>query len=402
MYTNKFFLSLLLGASSIMGAWAQHAAQREYYSDPAKYHYRLKSYQHYGQVFTFNYDEKGYVSSFEVTQDGALETKELFYYDNKGYLIKRDLYGRPRLATGEFDIVSQREEYTRNDKGQIVAFSVSQLLGEDKDDETLSKVREAKITYNSKGLASEAVFTAGVEGTADWAPFRKCKVEYDAQDRIAKLDQVAYPEESEKLMNETFEYNERGQITKLAYFDEATSQGGESVFQYDEEGNLSESGNVDFPHIYTYEKKDIKGANTFFPVPPIALGLYNELRNTHLISLSFPVLYTLSTIAPSKESIKGMEEESEEEGMFVYEAIPMSNVLIRATESNLTPSVVAGVLSAEVSNELIGQQYYLCDVTGSLLQQGVVSSETLSINVENLPQGVYILKVGNQNVKVLL
>ena len=134
MNANKLFLSLLLGASSIVGAWAQHAVKREYFCDPAKYQYRLKSYKHYGQLFTYNYDEKGYVKSLVVTnEDNSLESRTLFYYDEKGYFIRLDDYGRPRMATGEFDIVSRRNDYKRNEQGQVVTFSVYQLLGEDKD-----------------------------------------------------------------------------------------------------------------------------------------------------------------------------------------------------------------------------------------------------------------------------
>ena len=407
MNANKLFLSLLLGASSIVGAWAQHAVKREYFCDPAKYQYRLKSYKHYGQLFTYNYDEKGYVKSLEVTNDdGSLESRTLFYYDEKGYFIRLDDYGRPRIATGEFDIVSRRNDYERNEKGQVVTFSIYQLLGEDKDDETLTKTMEGKFTYNEKGLESEAIFTAGVEGTANWAPFRKCKVVYDAQDRIIKLDQVAYPEEGEKLMDEVLEYNERGQITKLGYNSYTGNKNGELLFKYDNEGNLLESGDPDFPVTYTYENKSLVCDKVFFPVPPMARSLYYELRNNLIFSLGFPLFYTLPTTAPSKEVMKMAgddgEDEDENEGVFVYESVPMSNVLIPAVGNNLKPTVAGGRLSVELPGELVGQPYFLCNAEGALLQRGVISSELLTLEVSDLPHGTYLLKAGNQNAKVLL
>lgn len=407
MNANKLFLSLLLGASSIVGAWAQHAVKREYFCDPAKYQYRLKSYKHYGQLFTYNYDEKGYVKSLVVTNDdGSLESRTLFYYDEKGYFIRLDDYGRPRIATGEFDIVSRRNDYERNEKGQVVTFSIYQLLGEDKDDETLTKTMEGKFTYNEKGLESEAIFTAGIEGSTNWAPFRKCTVVYDAQDRIVKLDQVAYPEEGEKLMDEVLEYNERGQITKLGYNSYTGNKNGELVFKYDNEGNLLESGDPDFPVTYTYENKSLVCDKVFFPVPPMARSLYYELRNNLIFSLGFPLFYTRPTTAPSKEVMKMAgddgEDEDENEGMFVYESVPMSNVLIPAVGNNLKPTVAGGRLSVELPNELVGEPYFLCNAEGVLLQRGVISSELLSLEVSDLPHGTYLLKAGNQNAKVLL
>ncbi len=407
MNANKLFLSLLLGASSIVGAWAQHAVKREYFCDPAKYQYRLKSYKHYGQLFTYNYDEKGYVKSLEVTNDdGSLESRTLFYYDEKGYFIRLDDYGRPRMATGEFDIVSRRNDYTRNELGQVVTFSIYQLLGENQDDETLTKTMEGKFTYNEKGLESEAIFTAGIEGSTNWAPFRKCTVVYDAQDRIIKLDQVAYPEEGEKLMDEVFEYNDRGQITKLGYNSYTGNRNGELIFKYDNQGNLLESGDPDFPVTYTYENKSLKCEKVFFPIPPIARSLYYEFRNNLIFSLGFPFFYTLPTTAPTKEVMKMAgddgEDEDENEGMFVYESVPMSNVLIPAVENNLKPTVAGGRLSVELPNELVGQSYFLCNAEGVLLQRGVISSELLSLEVSDLPHGTYLLKAGNQNAKVLL
>ena len=407
MNANKLFLSLLLGASSIVGAWAQHAVKREYFCDPAKYQYRLKSYKHYGQLFTYNYDEKGYVKSLVVTNDdGSLESRTLFYYNEKGYFIRLDDYGRPRMATGEFDIVSRRNDYERNEQGQVVTFSIYQLLGEDKDDETLTKTMEGKFTYNEKGLESEAIFTAGIEGSTNWAPFRKCTVVYDAQDRIVKLDQVAYPEVGEKLMDEVLEYNERGQITKLGYNSYTGNKNGELLFKYDNEGNLLESGDPDFPVTYTYENKSLVCDKVFFPVPPMARSLYYELRNNLIFSLGFPLFYTRPTTAPSKEVMKmagdDAEDEDDDEGMFVYESVPMSNVLIPAVENNLKPTVAGGRLSVELPNELVGQPYFLCNAEGVLLQRGVISSELLTLEVSDLPHGTYLLKAGNQNAKVLL
>lgn len=407
MNANKLFLSLLLGASSIVGAWAQHAVKREYFCDPAKYQYRLKSYKHYGQLFTYNYDEKGYVKSLVVTNDdGSLESRTLFYYNEKGYFTRLDDYGRPRMATGEFDIVSRRNDYERNEKGQVVTFSIYQLLGEDKDDETLTKTMEGKFTYNEKGLESEAIFTAGIEGSTNWAPFRKCTVVYDAQDRIVKLDQVAYPEVGEKLMDEVLEYNERGQITKLGYNSYTGNKNGELLFKYDNEGNLLESGDPDFPVTYTYENKGLVCDKVFFPVPPMARSIYYELRNNLIFSLGFPLFYTRPTTAPSKEVMKmagdDAEDEDDDEGMFVYESVPMSNVLIPAVENNLKPIVAGGRLSVELPNELVGQSYFLCNAEGVLLQRGVISSELLSLEVSDLSHGTYLLKAGTQNAKVLL
>ena len=407
MNASKLFLSLLLGASSIAGAWAQHAVKREYFCDPAKYQYRLKSYKHYGQLFTYNYDEKGYVKSLEVTNDdGSLESRTLFYYDEKGYFVRLDDYGRPRIATGEFDIVSRRNDYTRNELGQVVTFSIYQLLGENQDDETLTKTMEGKFTYNEKGLERDAIFTAGIEGTAKWAPFRKCKVVYDAQDRIIKLDQVAYPEEGEKLMDEVFEYNDRGQITKLGYNSYTGNRNGELIFKYDNQGNLLESGDPDFPVTYTYENKSLKCEKVFFPIPPIARSLYYEFRNNLIFSLGFPFFYTLPTTAPTKEVMKmagdDSEDEDEDEGMFVYETVPMSNVLIPIVENNLKPTIAGGCLSVVLPSDLVGQAYYLCNAEGVLLQGGIISSEDLALEVSDLPHGTYLLKVGSQIAKILL
>ena len=207
-------------------------------------------------------------------------------------------------------------------------------------------------------------------------------------------------------MDEVLEYNERGQITKLGYNSYTGNKNGELLFKYDNEGNLLESGDPDFPVTYTYENKGLVCDKVFFPVPPMARSLYYELRNNLIFSLGFPLFYTLPTTAPSKEVMKMAgddgEDEDENEGMFVYESVPMSNVLIPAVGNNLKPTVAGGRLSVELPSELVGEPYFLCNAEGALLQRGVISSELLTLEVSDLSHGTYLLKAGSQNAKVLL
>ncbi|MCI6154312.1 MAG: hypothetical protein PUI84_06700 [Bacteroidales bacterium] len=414
MFTNKFFLSILLSVSAIVSALAQHTPVREYFCDPAKYHYRIKSYQSFGQIHTFEYDEKGYVTSLVVMEgETKLVSKDVFKYNDKGYLIERSVFGRPRLATGEFDIVSYKETYTRNEKGQMIDFTIWNLLGVDQDDDTLTPVIKGVVTYNAQGVEEKVDISTDMAGTGVWTKFCVCKATFDDKGRITELRRMDAEDEESVLLYEKFGYNGKGQISQIEYSNEAS--GGPMVrtysFVYDNEGRVMRSGSEGFNFTYTYDEKKIKGEEVFFPVPPMAVGFWAELRNTFIFSLGYPAFHcTPSSYVPVKEESKEADSAEDEEepkqdtdGMFVYESVkPLGNILIRDVENSLKSSISNGILTTELPGHLVGMPYYLCTVTGDLLQYGTTQVCNLSLDVANLPGGTYILKVGEQSIKILL
>lgn len=412
MLTNKFFLSVLLSVSAIMSALAQHTPAREYFCDPAKYRYRIKSYQSFGQVHTFEYDEKGYVTSLVVMKDQTnLVSKETFKYNDNGYLTERNVFSRPRLATGEFDIISYRETYTRNEKGQMIDFTIWNLLGVDQDDDTLTPVIKGVVTYNAQGVEEKVDISTDMAGTGVWTKFCVCKATFDEQGRIVDLCRMDAESGESELCRERFEYNVRGQITRIEYSNEDSDKSRIYSFVYDNEGRVSQSGSEGFSFVYTYDDKKIKGEEVFFPVPPMAIGFWSELRNTFIFSLGYPVFRcTPSSYVPVKEESKEAGSVDDEEdpkqdsdGMFVYESVkPLDNILIPDIENNLNAIVLNGMLTTELPSHLVGMPYYLCTITGDLLQYGTAQARSLSLDIANLPGGAYILKVGEQSIKILL
>lgn len=63
-------------------------------------------------------------------------------------------------------------------------------------------------------------------------------------------------------------------------------------------------------------------------------------------------------------------------------------------------SDASGVLAISVSSDLIGADYQLYTAEGLLVEQGILSDMQLWINIAHLPNGYYILTVGQQAVKV--
>ena len=53
-----------------------------------------------------------------------------------------------------------------------------------------------------------------------------------------------------------------------------------------------------------------------------------------------------------------------------------------------------------MSSDLIGADYQLYTAEGLLVEQGILSDMQLWINIAHLPNGYYILTVGQQAVKV--
>ena len=61
-----------------------------------------------------------------------------------------------------------------------------------------------------------------------------------------------------------------------------------------------------------------------------------------------------------------------------------------------------GSLSLSVSEDLIGSQYYVYDVTGVLLSQGIIESSSSTV-LSHCPQGeVFMISVGGFVYKVLM
>jgi hypothetical protein len=64
------------------------------------------------------------------------------------------------------------------------------------------------------------------------------------------------------------------------------------------------------------------------------------------------------------------------------------------------PNPASNSFKIQVSPNSIGEPYGIYDVTGSLMERGVVLNETISFNSTHWPSGMYFVRVGGQVVKV--
>jgi plastocyanin len=66
------------------------------------------------------------------------------------------------------------------------------------------------------------------------------------------------------------------------------------------------------------------------------------------------------------------------------------------TDISIFPNPAIDFITVKVSNNLIGNQYFLTDQNGSQMLTGKIDSETTSINISQFRNGIYLFQVTGQ------
>lgn len=401
---TKLLRTILLALCLIVttGALAQKAPNP---FSSAGFTHRLKSFQLYGQRHYYEYTPSGLLATVTVKQEkvgfeaglreeseeGTLLSISKFFYDKNGYLERIDLYGRPRVATGEFDIITRQEKIFRDDNGYITRYERYDQLGTDPDDEELTKVIDCSLSYNDKHQAIKADISILQEDGAFPIPVQVCNVTYNESGLVKKVSQID-PDDNGEMRSEEFEYDEQNRLTKS--ISNSTKDGKVIItYQYDEKGNMYKAGRENFEFDYTYGDL-YPMEQTYIPTrKTIAHCMVEEFRNCFAFSsyTVFPIK-SGSKMAPIAENDEPIE----------YEQVVLSNDMVKnVVNSDLFPSVQNGILKMDVSQEFVGKALYLYDIAGNPLVR-ITLKESNEINLQHLPAGVYMLKSGESIAKIVI
>lgn len=377
---------LLLFCSSF-SALAQTMAHNDFTSEG--YRYRLKSYSVFGQKTEYSYDQEGRLIEKRTTSESEegetrLETIVKFFYDEKGYLSKIDTYGRPRISTGEFDLVSGRELFMRDEKGYLTKYERYGLLGEHIDDEELTKVAGCEVFYNEDMLPVMGDVYYLDQRANQWLLYRKCQISYNDDKKIVLVSQRAPEEGGGEIFREEFAYDNQKRLISLIFSDEASGGANgrlEFAYEYDEVGNLVKAGRDNFPFVYGYNN-EFPLEETFIPTcKTIANSICEEFRNS-VAFRSFPMglIGSGSKFAPI----------SENEEQIVYEATPPTSILQIKKDVHLRAHVEGAMLILNSDLELTGSRMNIYSMAGVLVKSVLLSNDN-AVEIENLEPGCYIL-----------
>ena len=74
---------------------------------------------------------------------------------------------------------------------------------------------------------------------------------------------------------------------------------------------------------------------------------------------------------------------------------------IQAEKFQLYPNPTAGELHVVVTSSMVGQNYALFDITGKLIERKGIPSKTFDVDMNNLPAGIYILRIKASTQRVV-
>lgn len=394
---RKFLLPALL-AVLCLGVNAQSKKAPNYYRAIPKVHtHRLAQWSTFGasEVFKYKYDDYGFLTEVKSTEDDKPTEIIKFAYDSNGYLKEETRY---TIKPDGGERKDRRDIYDRDDNGFIKTYH-RYTLKPDKEG-NLILMEDVRSTY-----------------------------EYDAQMRVIKTNDMQFDEKNLKLEDfvdrhtiityddkgreqtfsfmmsndnnvweEVFEYDKNidDRMVGLKYIpgEEATDHTTmELKYEYDNNGDIKNTGTADFPYTFSYGDDQYDAAHTFIPLTQsegdrLYLGPRNCLYFNHL-----PLNKAFKHV-PMSESTDDTECYYEENTAVEGKTDGIAEI----THDQANISFSNGCLIIEGATNNGTEQVYVYSVTGQLVATHAVrGNKTIFLNT--LPAGEYIAKIGSKVVK---
>jgi hypothetical protein len=86
---------------------------------------------------------------------------------------------------------------------------------------------------------------------------------------------------------------------------------------------------------------------------------------------------------------------------FTYGTSGLSSALNAFNKLDVFPNPTQGIFQIESTFVYIGEPYFVSDQMGSIVLQGSLNSTNTRIDMSRLSSGFYMLRVGNEVVKVV-
>ena len=307
-----------------------------------------------------------------------------YLYNDKHQCIEKVEYGE----RNGFDdlVIARRYCYTYNDQGQMTRFERWNNLNTNPEDTTLVEDYRLNIEYTAEGLPSKATIHFLDPEAFEWYEGFTTTLEYNKRGQLYKRTAVnadGSPFESEEI---TFDADGKYMLG-LSYL-KAGSELVETVFDYDDKGNLAALGSGGFIYQFTF-KTGQPAAKTYYPLSTLADLFIYGIKNYNLEALSYPLLYNGSKEAVATDVTNG--------GTFVYESNKPLGLEPLATPSQ--SHLLCDDMSWTITNATTAVALY--DLQGQCLQVVEPVASVATISTATLPAGSYLIKAGSQTFKVV-
>lgn len=397
---KKILLPALL-AVLCLGVNAESKKAPNYYrAIPTVHTHRLAQWSTFGgdEVFKYKYDDYGFLTEVESTEDNRLKEVIKFAYDANGYLKEETRYTVKPDGEQRKD---RRDVYDRDDNGFIKTYhrytlkpnkEGNPVLMEDlrstyEYDAQMRVIKTNDVQFDEKNLK--------LEGFAD----RHTTITYDDKGREQTFSFMM--SNGNNVWKEVFEYDNNidDRMVGLKYIpgEEMTeSTPMELKYVYDDNGDITNTGTEAFSYTFSYGDEgdeQYDAAHTFIPLVQsegdrLYLGPRNCMYFNHL-----PLNKAFKHV-PMQEDTDATEC-SYEENTAVEKK---TNGIAEITHDQANISFSNGCLIIEGATNNGTEQVCVYSVTGQLVATHVVrGNKTISLNT--LPAGEYIAKIGSKVVK---
>lgn len=397
---KKILLPALL-AVLCLGVNAQSKKAPNYYrAIPTVHTHRLAQWSTFGgdEVFKYKYDDYGFLTEVESTEDNRLKEVIKFAYDANGYLKEETRYTVKPDGEQRKD---RRDVYDRDDNGFIKTYhrytlkpnkEGNPVLMEDlrstyEYDAQMHVIKTNDVQFDEKNLK--------LEGFAD----RHTTITYDDKGREQTFSFMM--SNGNNVWKEVFEYDNNidDRMVGLKYIpgEEMTeSTPMELKYVYDDNGDITNTGTEAFSYTFSYGDEgdeQYDAAHTFIPLVQsegdrLYLGPRNCMYFNHL-----PLNKAFKHV-PMQEDTDATEC-SYEENTAVEKK---TNGIAEITHDQANISFSNGCLIIEGATNNGTEQVCVYSVTGQLMATHAVRGNK-AISLNTLPAGEYIAKIGSKVVK---
>ncbi len=397
---KKILLPALL-AVLCLGVNAQSKKAPNYYrAIPTVHTHRLAQWSTFGgdEVFKYKYDDYGFLTEVESTEDDRLKEVIKFAYDANGYLKEETRYTVKPEGEQRKD---RRDVYDRDDNGFIKTYhrytlkpnkEGNPVLMEDlrstyEYDAQMRVIKTNDVQFDEKNLK--------LEGFAD----RHTTITYDDKGREQTFSFMM--SNGNNVWKEVFEYDNNidDRMVGLKYIpgEEMTeSTPMELKYVYDDNGDITNTGTEAFSYTFSYGDEgdeQYDAAHTFIPLVQsegdrLYLGPRNCMYFNHL-----PLNKAFKHV-PMQEDTDATEC-SYEENTAVEKK---TNGIAEITHDQANISFSNGCLIIEGATNNGTEQVCVYSVTGQLMATHAVRGNK-AISLNTLPAGEYIAKIGSKVVK---
>lgn len=395
LHRTLSLLFLLLGSSILLSAQMLENNLKnlsDFYHVPDQATYRLSKMI---GVFGNQDIEFEYNGHNDITRCSYFETDTItgqrnsglyldYLYNDKHQCIQQVEYGERQ----GFDdlVIARRYCYTYNDQGQMTLFVRWNNLNTTPEDTTLVEDYKLNIEYSAEGLPSKATIHFLDPNVFEWGEGFTTTLEYNKRGQLYKRTAVnadGSPFESEEI---TFDAEGRYMLG-LSYL-KAGNELVETIFEYDDKGNLASLGGGGFIYQFTFTTGQ-PAAKTYYPLPTLARLFIYGFKNYNLEALTYPLLYNGSKEAVATDATDG--------GTFVYESNKPLGLEPLATPSQ--SHLLCDDMSWTITNATTAVALY--DLQGQCLQVVEPVASVATISTATLPAGSYLIKAGSQTFKVV-